>query len=335
MSGMHVLITGCAGRVGRAVAGHLLQQGFAVRGVDLVDPELDGVDFRRCDLLERGAVDRELDGIEAVLHLAAIPAPGLADNRDIFQLNTAGTYNVFHACAGAAIGRVVAASSINAIGYFFGSESFELEYLPVDEAHFRRTSDPYSFSKQVTEDIGDYFWRRDGISNTCLRFGAGLRRLDEMRQHQGASLAQVRERIEALLAMPREAQQVTLAGCRRIYDARRKKKVFESRAGFEGLSDVDRQMMTMRHNLFSFVELGDACKGMELALTAAYDGSHPLFIVDGTNAVDLVAPQLALAFYPDVRQGALLKGRQGLVSPQKARQLIGFETSISASALFE
>ncbi len=71
-------------------------------------------------------------------------------------------------------GRVGVASSINAIGYFFGTVPFELDYLPVDADHPRSTSDACSFSKQITEDIGAYFARREGIHNTCLRFGAGL-----------------------------------------------------------------------------------------------------------------------------------------------------------------
>jgi nucleoside-diphosphate-sugar epimerase len=73
-----------------------------------------------------------------------------------------------------------------------------LDYLPVDEDHPKLTSDAYSFSKQVTEYIGTYFWRRDNISNTCLRFDAGLRPIDEMRKSQGDSFRSARAFAEAL-----------------------------------------------------------------------------------------------------------------------------------------
>ena len=44
--------------------------------------------------------------------------------------------------------------------------------FPIDEDHPTYTTDPYSFSKQVIEDIGAYFWRREGISSVFLRFPA-------------------------------------------------------------------------------------------------------------------------------------------------------------------
>ena len=62
---------------------------------------------------------------------------------------------------------VVVASSINAIGYLFGTSSFENGYLPIDEDHPKTTTDAYSFRKQVTEDIGACFARR-GASQTLV-----------------------------------------------------------------------------------------------------------------------------------------------------------------------
>ena len=44
-----------------------------------------------------------------------------------------------------------------------------VEYFPIDEQHPTFTTDSYSFSKQVMEEIGAYFWRREGISSVLLR----------------------------------------------------------------------------------------------------------------------------------------------------------------------
>jgi nucleoside-diphosphate-sugar epimerase len=332
---MKTLITGCAGRVGVAVTAHLVDRGFDIRGIDIVDSFEGGIDYRECDLLDAEALSPHVDGVDTVLHLAAIPAPGRAPNAPMFQLNTAGTFNVFDACAQHGVARVVVASSINAIGYFFGSVPFELDYLPVDEEHPKFTSDAYSFSKQVTEDIGAYFWRRDGISNTCLRFGAGLRPIDEMRSIQGESFKAPRALIGSLLQTSSEEQAREIRRMRDAYDDERRDRRFENREDKTPvLAHDEHRLMTLRHNYFSFVALEDACRGMELSLTASYQGSHPLLIVDKNNALTMDAAELANLMYPDVAIRGGLEGTQSLVNPQKAAELIGFQTQISVKELF-
>ena len=205
---MKVLITGCAGQVGQAITAHLAKSGYAIRGLDRVESFAGEIDYRSCDLLDADALAPHIEGMDAVLHLAAIPSPGRAPNAEIFQINTAGTFNVFDACARYGVHRVVCASSINAVGYFFGAVPFELDYLPADEDHRKQPSDAYSFSKQVTEEIGQYFWQRDKISNTCLRFGAGLRPIAQMRETMADGLRPVKDLVDTLCAMPVEQSTV-------------------------------------------------------------------------------------------------------------------------------
>ena len=334
---MKVLITGCAGQVGGAVTAHLLARGFEVRGVDTADSFGGGIDYRRCDLLDAEALAPHLDGMDAVLHLAAIPSPGRAPNARIFQINTAATFNVFDACAQQGIGRVVVASSINAVGYFFGTVPFELEYLPADEAHPKLTSDAYSFSKQVTEEIGVYFWRRDGIANTCLRFGAGLRPLAEMQQNAAEALLAARALVERLgEAEPQDAA-AEIRRMRDAYDAGRRERRYEKRGQNKAsvLAADEQRLMTLRQNYFSFVALEDACRAMQKALTAPYEGSHPLLVVDRNNTLMAEAAKLAELLYPDVKAVSPLAGTQSLVDWRRAAELIGFEAEISAEALFE
>ena len=59
----------------------------------------------------------------------------------------------------------------------------------------------------MTEEIGAYFWQRDEITNTCLRFGAGLRPIDEMRKKMAEPFCAVRALIESLQERtPEESQ---------------------------------------------------------------------------------------------------------------------------------
>ena len=89
-----------------------------------------------------------------------------------------------------------------------------------------------------------------------------------------------------------------------------------------------------RHNYFSFVDLGEACRGMELALTAEYEGSHPLFIVDRRNILCTVASELALLFYPDVDLHGELQGDQSFVDWRRAEELIGFRSEVSSMPFY-
>jgi hypothetical protein len=242
---------------------------------------------------------------------------------------------VFDACAQHNVNRVVVASSINAIGYFFGAVPFEIEYLPIDEEHLKFTSDAYSFRKQATEDIGYYFWQRDGISNTCLRFGAGLRPIDEMRQKMSASFRAVKGFVEGLLDQAPSDSGESLKRMQAAYDDGRRDRPYENHQGrTPALTGEEHRLMSLRHNYFSFVALEDACRAMELSLTTEYEGSHPLLILDRNNTLTMDAANLAKRLYPDVSVKQDLVGTQSLVSWKKALDLIHFETEISVQALF-
>jgi nucleoside-diphosphate-sugar epimerase len=212
---------------------------------------------------------------------------------------------------------------------------FELDYLPADEDNAKHPSDAYSFSKQVTEEIGAYFWRRDQISNTCLRFGAGLRAINELREGMAESSKSVKNLLDTLGAMPPQQSEKEIQRMRDAYDAERRERRWEKRDGKKSVLSADEQrLITMRQNYFSFVALEDACRAMELSLTASYDGSHPLLIVDKNNTLMTDAAQLAELMYPDVEVRGHLEGTQSLVDWRRAMDLLGFETEIAAAALF-
>ena len=97
-----VVLTGGSGKLGRACLADLLEHGYSVTNVDLVRPPDDPCPFVRADLTDMGQtlevlhqVDDRHRGVDAVVHLAAVPAPGWAPGAELFRNNTVSTYNVF------------------------------------------------------------------------------------------------------------------------------------------------------------------------------------------------------------------------------------------------
>jgi nucleoside-diphosphate-sugar epimerase len=169
---MRILVTGGTGSVGQTAVRHLIEGGHDVTVIGRREAEIEGAAYRVCDVTDYDCVEAAARGMDAIVHLAAIPSPLFDPGHRVYGVNTTGTYNAFAAAAANGIERVVAASSINALGYYFGVTEFPIRYFPIDEAHPTYTTDPYSFSKQIVEAIGAYFWRREGISSVCLRLPA-------------------------------------------------------------------------------------------------------------------------------------------------------------------
>jgi hypothetical protein len=119
------------------------------------------------------------------------------------------------------------------------------------------------------------------------------------------------------------------------YDAERRERRWEKRASKKSaLSPEEQRLITLQQNYFSFVALEDACHPREQSLTASYDGSHPLLIVDRNNTLMADAAQLARLMHPDVAVRGQLEGTQSLVDWRRAANMIGFETELTAADLF-
>ncbi|MEU1686555.1 NAD(P)-dependent oxidoreductase [Micromonospora sp. NPDC005707] len=164
-----VVVTGAAGKLGRAVVAHLRAAGVDVLAVDRAggrDPrDVDG-EFLLVDLTDYGQVleaftggaDEHAGGVGAVVHLAAVPAPGLLPNAVTFANNSAATYNVFAAARAAGIKRVVWASSETVLGLPFDTPP---PYAPVDEEYPPRPESTYSLNKALEEEMARHFCRWD------------------------------------------------------------------------------------------------------------------------------------------------------------------------------
>lgn len=163
-----VVVTGGSGKAGRAVVRDLLAQGYAVLNVDRVPPAERACPFLNVDLTDYGATVEALAGAWAVVHLAAIPAPGLFAPEHTFRVNCASTFNVFQAAVLHRLARVVWASSETTLGLPF--DRVQPREVPIAEDHFPYPESTYALSKVVGETMAEQFARWSGVPFVGLRF---------------------------------------------------------------------------------------------------------------------------------------------------------------------
>ncbi|MEP7180427.1 MAG: NAD(P)-dependent oxidoreductase [Pseudonocardiales bacterium] len=160
-----VAVTGGSGKLGRAVVAHLLDHGWDVVTLDRRPAEPLRGDFVQVELTDYGqvvdalsAVDDRYLRLDAVVHLGAIPAPGLRPNAATFSNNMSSTYNVFAAARLAGITNIVWASSETVLGLPFDSPP---PYVPVDEEYPGRPQSTYSVVKFLEEHLAGQLCRWD------------------------------------------------------------------------------------------------------------------------------------------------------------------------------
>lgn len=161
-----VLVTGGSGKLGRAVLRDLVEHGYEVINLDQhVPPDpicptirIDLSNFGEVAAAVLGGIDEKSGPFDAVVHLAAIPAPGLAANARTITNNVSATYNIFESCRLAGIKNVVFASSETVLGLPFDTPP---PYVPVDEEYFPRPESAYSLGKLLDETMAAQFCRWD------------------------------------------------------------------------------------------------------------------------------------------------------------------------------
>jgi nucleoside-diphosphate-sugar epimerase len=144
----------------------LRERGHDVLNVDAVH---DGSAHGLCviaDLTDLGQCHEVVAGADAVVHLAAIPAPEMRAAGETFRNNAMSTYNVFSAAVERNVGRVVWASSETVLGLPFDDPP---AYAPIDERHPPRPETSYALSKLVGETLAEQFNRRTGVPFIGLR----------------------------------------------------------------------------------------------------------------------------------------------------------------------
>ncbi len=172
-----VAVTGGSGKLGRAVVADLLEHGYHVVNLDRVSSPDGRAVHVRVDFTDYGqtvealhAIEDRYTHIDAVVHLAAIPAPGLTTNAATFDNNITSTNHVFSAAKAAGIKRVVFASSETVLGLPMGPDN-PPPYLPVDEEYHPRPQSSYSLAKTLEEELALQYCRWDpDLTMIGLRF---------------------------------------------------------------------------------------------------------------------------------------------------------------------
>jgi nucleoside-diphosphate-sugar epimerase len=170
-----VIVTGGSGKLGRACVDDLLAHKYEVVNLDVAPPRETKGTFIQIDLTDFGQVmdafsgtDDRYSQIDGVVHLAAIPAPGIKPDHVTFTNNVLSTYNVFQAARKLGIKDVVWASSETVLGLPF---EVPPPYVPVDEEYPGRPESAYSLGKLVDETIAQQFCRWDSEQKIIgLRF---------------------------------------------------------------------------------------------------------------------------------------------------------------------
>jgi len=176
-----VVVTGGAGKLGRAVVTDLVAHEWDVVLFDRVRPvglpaeveqavtvvPLDLTDYAEVLDAMLGLEER-YDHVDAVVHLAAVPAPGIIGDHATFANNMFATYNVFTAARRAGVKTIVWASSETVLGLPFDTPP---PYLPVDEAYPPRPESTYSLTKTLEETLAAQLCRWDPeLTMIGLRF---------------------------------------------------------------------------------------------------------------------------------------------------------------------
>lgn len=166
------LITGIAGFIGSALARAVLAHGDEVRGIDNLstgkrenlEEVRNRIDFREADLLDMAAVREACDGVDFVLHEAAIPSVprSVKDPLESNRANVDGTVNVLVAARDAKVKRVVYAASSSAYG--------DTPTLPKREDMPPSPISPYAVAKLASEFYMTSFWRCYGLATVSLRY---------------------------------------------------------------------------------------------------------------------------------------------------------------------
>ena len=169
---MSYLVTGGAGFIGSHIVDALLAENHRVRVLDNfatgkrenLAHVLDRVELIEGDVRDQEAVRGAVEGMEYVLHQAALPSVprSLKDPMTTHEVNATGTLNVLIAARDAGVKRVVYASSSSVYG--------DTPELPKREDMTLRPKSPYAVSKLAGEQYCRAFWAGYGLETVCLRY---------------------------------------------------------------------------------------------------------------------------------------------------------------------
>ena len=171
---MKVLITGAAGRMGAHLTRRLVTEGHEVRAFVLPgDPNNQAIDGPGVEIVpgrleDVDAVEGAVGGVDAIVALAGALTSRLASDRQFFDVNLGGTFNLLMAARSQMprIQRFIYASS-DAV--YWSGWSTPPAFLPVDETHPRIPGSIYGATKVGAEELAFQFRRTFGIPSVVIR----------------------------------------------------------------------------------------------------------------------------------------------------------------------
>jgi len=166
------LVTGGAGFIGSHIVERLVQEGQHVRVIDNlstgkrknIEPFLEKIEFIEGDVRDLELVRKAMDGVDYVLHQAAVPSVprSVKDPLTTNAVNIEGTLNILIAARDAGVKRVVYASSSSVYG--------DTPVLPKHEGMKLEPRSPYAVSKLGGELYCQVFYHVYGLETVVLRY---------------------------------------------------------------------------------------------------------------------------------------------------------------------
>lgn len=168
MQNKTIYVTGSESFVARELIARCIQEGIRVVGVDLVDEASQKYEFHKSTVVSPSIADFIPEGVDAVIHLAALSRDRDCKNRpyECFEVNVMGTLNMMRAAAQKHAKQFIFASSEWVYEKFVGVEEKDEEAFIDIAGH---TSE-YALSKLVSEANARQQFAHGYCAVTVLRF---------------------------------------------------------------------------------------------------------------------------------------------------------------------
>jgi len=165
------LVTGGDGFIGTNIVIQLLELGHSVRVIDnyaggkMENRIQDGAEYFEGDIRSMEDLNKAMDGIDGVFHLAALPRMSLSIEHpeETNEVNITGTLKVLIAARDNNVKRIVYSASSSAYG---GTEDKE----PINEERKSNPKSPYALQKYVGEQYTRLFSELYGLEGVSLRY---------------------------------------------------------------------------------------------------------------------------------------------------------------------
>ena len=169
---MQVLVTGGAGFIGSSIVRRLISLGikpivldnFATGKRDNIDNLLDDIIFIEGDIRDKALTEKIMDGIDTVIHQAAVPSVPLSvmDPFGSTDVNLNGTLTVLDAARLCGVKRVVFASSSSVYG--------NADVESISELQPTSPVSPYAAAKLSSEHLMEAYHATYGLETVALRY---------------------------------------------------------------------------------------------------------------------------------------------------------------------